>query len=203
MDEAELRERLRESAHSLSVPAPRVEHIVRRGRQRSISAALTVGMVSVLLGGALAWAVVSLFPLGRSITGVTGGDEVERSNVWGPLAVVPAPAGFGEALIQGTLQVTEECVFLDEQGENVILVWPADRTTWNAETRTITFENLDGETVTLGAGDEVGMSGGGSAVNEDGVPNEEWAAGIDWVSPPAASCLTDTRWFVAEAQPIG
>lgn len=139
---------------------------------------------------------------GTAAPGVAQGPD-EKSEEWGPLAVVASPDGFDEALIEGRLQVTEQCVFLDEQGENVILVWPADRTTWNAGTRTITFQNLDGEAVTLGAGDKVRMGGGGSSINEDGVPNEEWAAGIEWVSPPAPSCVTETRWFVAEAEPVG
>lgn len=117
---------------------------------------------------------------------------------WGPVAVVPPQEGHGQALIHGTLRVTDDCVLLDEQGENALLVWPADRTTWNPEARTVTFENLDGEVVTVGDGDEVSMGGGGSSVDEGGVSNEEYISGREWVSPPDPSCASDVRWSVGD-----
>lgn len=87
---------------------------------------------------------------------------------------------------------------LDEQGDDVLLVWPADRTTWNARARTVTFENFDGTTVTVGDGDEVEMGGGGTSVDEGGLPGAEWLASIEWVAPPDPSCVTDTRWGVGD-----
>ncbi|HSH22118.1 MAG TPA: hypothetical protein VK992_05870, partial [Candidatus Caenarcaniphilales bacterium] len=50
---------------------------------------------------------------------------------WGPLAVVDVP-NRPAALAEGTLEVTDRCVFLIKQGERVLLVWPADETEWDA-----------------------------------------------------------------------
>lgn len=124
----------------------------------------------------------------------TTGDD--RS--WGPLAIVPPPEASGQALIAGTLKVTDECLLLDERGEDVLLVWPADRTRWNPESKTISFETSDGRTVTLADGDEVAFGGGGSSVEEDGLSAEDFVAGVEWVSEPAPSCVMDTRWFVGD-----
>lgn len=63
---------------------------------------------------------------------------------WGPLAVFPPAQGHGQARAPGTLQVTHECVVLEQQGKTVFLAWPADRTGWDPEARTVTFENIQG-----------------------------------------------------------
>lgn len=120
---------------------------------------------------------------------------------WGPLAVTPPDQTSMEALIQGTLRVTDDCVLLDEQGEDVLLMWDAGQVTWNAEARTITFEDADG-TVTVADGDRVRLGGGGSSVDEGGAPPQQWVESIDWVSPPAPSCLTDIRWSVDEVEKL-
>lgn len=165
-------------------------------RRRHMAVHRTV--VAVLALGLFAGVAAALaIPLWSSLREAGPAAGVgEGSDAWGPLAVVPRADGVAEALIEGALHITEECVFLSEQGEDVLLVWPEDRTTWDAEAGTITFRNLDGDTVLLATGDEVRMSGGGSSTNEGGVSNENWAAGIDWVSPPSPSCVTGTRWFV-------
>lgn len=142
-------------------------------------------------------AVLALSACGGS-TDVTGQSSPDEQT-WGPLAVTSADGSGGQALSQGTLQVTDECVLLDEQGEDVLLVWGAGQVTWNADERSVTIEDADG-TVTVADGDEVRLSGGGSSVEEGGDPSEEWAAGIDWTSEPAPSCLTDTRWFVGDVE---
>ncbi|MGH9052685.1 MAG: hypothetical protein ACRDWX_06700 [Acidimicrobiia bacterium] len=127
--------------------------------------------------------------------------DTERS--WGPLAVEPLPEGSGAALIAGTLKVTEDCVILDEQGEDVLLVWPADRTSWNPESRTIAFETRDGQMVTLTDGDEVKFGGGGSSMEEDGLSAEAFVTSVKWVSQPQPSCVTDARWFVGDVVGTG
>lgn len=127
--------------------------------------------------------------------------DAKRS--WGPLAVVPPPEGSGTALIAGTLKVTEECVLLDERGEDVLLVWPADRTHWNPESRTIAFETSDGQMLTLSDGQEVKIGGGGSSMEEGGLSAEAFVTGLNWVSGPQRSCVTDGRWFVADVVGTG
>jgi len=131
----------------------------------------------------------------RAIDSQPAAGEVERP--WGPLAVVPGPGG-EESLIEGSLRVGDQCVLLDERGEDVLLIWPADRTRWDADSETITFESTTGEIVTLGDGDHVAFGGGGSSVEEGGQSAGAFVAGLDWVSPPAPECMVDTRWFVNE-----
>lgn len=129
----------------------------------------------------------------------TGSEPTKGQRDWGPLAVTSARGGDGEALLTGTLRVTNRCVVIEEQGEDVLLVWDAEQTTWNPDTRTITFENGDGA-MTVGNGDELRVAGGGSSVDEGGATSEEWAVGMDWVSKPASECLTDRRWFVSHIE---
>lgn len=115
---------------------------------------------------------------------------------WGPLAVMPAGEAGDGALIEGVLEVTGECVLLDERGNDVLLVWPADRVGWDAEAETVTFESTSGEVVTLSHGDRIAFGGGGSSQQEGGQSNEEFIEGLEWVSRPNAACVADTRWFV-------
>lgn len=115
---------------------------------------------------------------------------------WGPLAVVPPSEAGDGALIEGVLKVTEECVLLDERGDDVLLVWPADRVGWDAEAETVTFESAGGEVVILSHGDRVAFGGGGSSQQEGGQSAEQFVEGLEWVSPPDAACVVDTRWFV-------
>lgn len=152
---------------------------------------------------AAAAVVVALSACGGS----TASDDPQQTQAgptpeWGPLAVVPPPEGQDEALIHGTLHVTDECVLLEEQGDDVLLVWPADRATWNPNARTVTFENPKGGTVTIEGGDELRIGGGGSSADEGGVSNEEYVSRRDWVSPPEPSCVTDTRWGVGTVQAV-
>lgn len=123
---------------------------------------------------------------------------------WGPLAVAPASDGMGEALTSGTLRITDTCVFLEEAGgDQALLVWPADRTTWSSDTRAITLENLDKSSVTFRDGDRVTFGGGGDTTAEGGVSSEEWIANTAWIARPAATCPLDSRWFVGDVLPGG
>lgn len=124
-----------------------------------------------------------------------------EGDAWGPLAVVhPSDAGDG-ALIEGELDLAGDCVLLDERGDDVLLIWPADRVGWDAEAETVTFESNRGEVVTLEDGDRVTFGGGGSSLEEGGQSGEEFVDGLEWVSRPAADCVTDTRWFVYDIVP--
>lgn len=115
---------------------------------------------------------------------------------WGPLAVVPPQDGADTARTEGTLRITGTCVFLVERGGPVLLVWPVDRTTWNAERGTITFANFDGSTVSVGDGTRVVLGGGGDSNDEAGTTTEDWLARTTWVAPPDAACPLDARWWV-------
>jgi hypothetical protein len=115
---------------------------------------------------------------------------------WGPLAVVPPQEGADTARTEGTLRITDACVFLDTPGGRSLLVWPADRTTWDAQTRTITFANFDGSTVSAGDGTAVVLGGSGDSMEESGMTIEAWLARTPWVARPADSCPLESRWWV-------
>ena len=114
----------------------------------------------------------------------------------GTLAVVPPQDGADTARTEGTLRVTDTCVFLDTTGGPVVLVWPADRTTWNAEAGTIAFANVDGSTVSVGDGTRVVLGGGGDSNDESGTTTEDWLARTTWVARPDTACPLDARWWV-------
>jgi hypothetical protein len=122
--------------------------------------------------------------------------EVGDGSQWGPLAVVHGGGG-DEALIEGTIMITDECVLLDERGELVLLVWPSGQTEWDEASASIRFADFDGSTTTIVDGQTVRFSGGGSSVEEGGLGSEEWVNSIAWLWEPVPSCVTDTRWFVS------
>jgi hypothetical protein len=153
--------------------------------------------VAVLVVAIAAASVWLGLPRGGSSPGVEA--SASPTAAWGPLAVVPPSDLVMEARAVGTLHITDTCVFLEEAGDElVLLVWPADRTTWHAATQTITLADLDGSTVTLRDGDRVALGGGGDSEAESGVSGEEWVSRTEWVAPPASSCPLDSRWFVGE-----
>jgi hypothetical protein len=97
------------------------------------------------------------------------------------------------------MRITGKCVFLEEAGGVLaLLVWPADRTTWNSDAHAVTFVNQDRSEVTLHDGDRVSLGGGGDSVAESGISGEEWIRQTDWVARPASSCPSDVRWSVAD-----
>jgi hypothetical protein len=115
---------------------------------------------------------------------------------WGPLAVVPPQEGADTARAEGTLRITDACAFLDAPGGRSLLVWPADRTTWDAQASTITFTNFDGSTMSAGNGTAVVLGGSGDTSEEGGTTSQEWLARTPWVAAPAASCPVESWWWV-------
>lgn len=132
-----------------------------------------------------------------TVSNEAGPDDAPRSE-WGPLAVVAAGSGSDDALIEGVLQVNENCVLLEERGETVLLVWPSEHVTWDAEAGVVSLTVRDRSMVELGDGDSVRMSGGGSSLAEGGLPADEFLASTDWVAAPSLDCVIDTRWFVGD-----
>lgn len=111
---------------------------------------------------------------------------------WRPLAVDPPQDITTAALSEGVMvRITDECVWKVEADERILLVWPADRTAWDEEARTITFEGSDG-TVTIADGDRVDMGGGARMFDSF----DELVASVDWVSPPAHECRTEVYFSV-------
>jgi hypothetical protein len=110
--------------------------------------------------------------------------------------VVPPQEGADTARNEGTLRITETCVVLVTKGGPLLLVWPADRTTWNGDTRSIAFANFDGRTVTATDGAPVAVGGSGDSRAESGLTMEAWLAKTPWVARPKVECPLDARWWV-------
>ncbi|MBA2719800.1 MAG: hypothetical protein H0U52_11260 [Chloroflexi bacterium] len=181
---------------SLSGQAPRPAMPRQTVVTTSLPGISIVGIAVLVLAIAVAGVWFGL-PRGDGSPGA--GASASPTETWGPLAVVPASGGVDEALATGTLHITDTCVFLEEAGDDLsVLVWPADRTTWDPDQQAITLENLNGSTLSMRDGDRVRLGGGGDSVTESGVSGEEWVARTEWVATPASSCPMDARWFVGE-----
>jgi hypothetical protein len=135
--------------------------------------------------------IIVVMATGLIAVGCAVGDPANAD--WGPLAVISPQGGGGEARTEGTLSLEGDCLRLERPGDPTTLVWPADRTSWDADSRTVHFDTSDGETVTIGDGDYIVMSGGSTGEGE-------WASRIDWVAPPADECLADEGWFITDAE---
>jgi hypothetical protein len=116
--------------------------------------------------------------------------------------VVPPPDGADTALTEGTIRISDECVILEARRGPVLLIWPADRTTWGAAAKAVAFDNYEssgdpesGKTVTVTDGMRVALGGSGGT-RDDGETPEEWLADREWVMRPAASCVVDEWWSV-------
>jgi hypothetical protein len=124
-------------------------------------------------------------------------------STWGPLAVLPAQDGMDTLRAEGPVRITDTCVYLEAHGVVYLLFWHADQVTWNADSRTITFENFplngDGKVVTVGDGDQVvvGGSGGGEGEGESGAA---FVSRMDWIAPPDPSCTLDPWWSVGAVE---
>jgi hypothetical protein len=116
--------------------------------------------------------------------------------VWGPLAVMPPQDGADTGRAQGTLLITDACVYLVFRGQKTLLFWPADRTRWNAEEHAILFSNFDGTMAAASDGDAVVVGGGGDSQAESGISGDVWASHMVWVAPPDPSCSAERRWGV-------
>lgn len=131
----------------------------------------------------------------ESVTTTTGAGDDET--LWGPLAVVQAGNAGLDALIEGTIRITDECVLLEERGDMVLLVWPSNRIQWDKGSATVQFTDPNSGPVTIEDGQVVRLGGGGTSVNEGGLGAQEWLDSIKWIAEPPLSCVTDTRWSVS------
>lgn len=122
------------------------------------------------------------------------GDDGVGDDDWGPLAVVGPQNGVMEALTQGTLRITDACVYLEEgeSGTETLLIWAANWTRWDAQEQAVLYAPFGDAPVRLHDGDRVSLGGGGASIDEGGVPDRAW------VNPPDASCPTGQVWSVGE-----
>jgi hypothetical protein len=143
-------------------------------------------------------------PAGSLPSSSTGESTVESSpSPWGPLAVIPPQSGWDTGRAVGTLRVTRSCVYLVFDGQSTLLFWPADRTRWNENARSIAYTNDNGVVATASNGDVVVLGGGGDSAAESGVSGPQWVSRMTWVAPPHPSCAADIRWGVGQMAPLG
>jgi hypothetical protein len=123
------------------------------------------------------------------------------SESWGPMAVVPPQPGTDTLRLEGRLVITDTCVFVERtNGDQFLLLWPADRSAWDADTRTITFRNVDETIAAMKDGDQVVLGGGGDSREKSGATFDDWLARLRWVAQPGAGCLPDQWWVVGIVQ---
>lgn len=179
-----------------------VSHRARRPARppRAIVSGLVLPGSTVAGAAAIVAVLVALGVWYGGLQGPGRGTSPSASSTeaWGPLAVVRATGG-DMALSAGRLRITDACVYLEGAGdERSLLVWPADRTAWSADSRSINFKNLDGSTVPLRDGDQITLVGGGDSDAESGIPAKEWIRRTEWVAAPASSCPVEVRWSVGD-----
>jgi hypothetical protein len=127
-------------------------------------------------------------------TWLAGGDVDTAS--FGPLAV-RVPAGvFYDGVGMGTLVITDNCAFLDEdRGGRQLIVWPESPDTWRWDPATSEIVSLgvgpDIRTRRFASGDSVRL--GGATV--DSQTQAQMLEDTVWVDPPEDDCMTTTVFF--------
>ena len=179
---------------------------------------MTTPQVSTITGGVLLVLVVVVaglrlgLPPGSSQPGAEASaspvepsaSPVEASpspmSTWGPLAVLPPTDGMDTLRAEGTLRITDRCVFLETTYlGRLFMFWHVDQVTWSEESQAITFKNADGSVVTVRDGDHLVVGGSGGSTDY-GLSGEEFLTGIEAVAPPASSCTLDPWWSVGAAE---
>jgi hypothetical protein len=117
-----------------------------------------------------------------------GACTVAPGSSWGPLAVVRSEIG-PDALATGIVMIEPRCVLLQTNAGRMLLVWPAESTSWMGGAAVITFKRPNGGVATLRGGDPVSVGGG--LIGDDG---HRWSAARD------PSC-GGQRWLVSDVQP--
>lgn len=121
----------------------------------------------------------------------------------GPLAIVPPAGGSDSARAEGVLDLGGPCATLRSPGEVALLLWPADRVTWNADSATVSFANAGGQVATIPGGARVAVGGSGEPLDETGLTRDGWIEQTEWVHPPRPNCSFDAFWWVGSIEPAG
>lgn len=104
---------------------------------------------------------------------------------WGPLAVLheeDVAAASDASGGRGSLVISDTCVTLSkDKYPDVTLVWRSGEVSWDADQREIVFQDITGDRVSLGGGDEIEV--GGEATIGD---TSEFHG--SWLAEPDSSC---------------
>lgn len=114
-------------------------------------------------------------------------DTAQQAGTYGPLAVLDGSAQGESMSLGGTgrLHVAERCVELElaETGARRLLAWRSAQVKWTSGA--IAFTTVNGDRLTIKAGDSVAVSG------EDLVGDEPVERNIRWLAEPDANCARD------------
>ncbi len=138
--------------------------------------------------------LVGVTVLSVGLNGCGSSEDAEGGSRWGPLAVAEGEPSGNKALLSGTIEITDKCVFLRTGDDRGLLVWPSNGTEWEQDSRTIRY--TAGGEVEVRDGDSFSVGGGGDSEAESGVDDRTWAQTIDWAAEPDPACFTSTRYFV-------
>lgn len=164
----------------LKIPAggerPDFEDVLKVIRERVASDARLTGRSAEVLASDLNLTVIE--------SDIPAVDDAYRRQIEGsPLAIWDANRTFVYLMTrsgEGTLDISEHCVLLEhENGYATLLVWPAP-TTWDADSQTIKFVDVEGHQFDLQEGDRL-AAGGAEAMG-----------GTPYVKPPDPACNADS-----------
>lgn len=137
--------------------------------------------------------------LGDDPSSPNGAESAEvRDSEWGPLAVVESAGAGDDALIKGTVKITDACVFIYDGGKRTLLIWPDSRVDWLSSQNAIEFLDGSDDRVILEDQDLATFAGGGSSASEGGTTRDEFLQSTDWLAQPPSECVVDSRWFIAD-----
>jgi hypothetical protein len=159
------------------------------------SAAACGGPVpSTLLGPSAAMTPSAPAPSATAPLPSTG--RARSPDARGPLALILSTEGGDTARSEGSLDLAGSCATLHSTGEIALLVWPIDRTSWNADDGSVAFRNSDGSPTVARNGDLVVVGGSGESFEEAGITLQEWEAQQRWAISPSGQCRADAYWVV-------
>ena len=121
-------------------------------------------------------------------------DATAELSTWGPLAVRRGEGSPAEARIEGDLIVGSRCVFLDTGGDRFLLIWPEEKTAWDADAHEVIFGEPSSGRLRLGNGHHVAFSGGGWALGDQDSP----PPGEALLAPIDPSCSAGQGWFIGD-----
>lgn len=105
---------------------------------------------------------------------------------WGPLTVLEGPPSVAEAVVSGTVTISDDCVTIKlASDEQLLLVWPSEGTSWDHRTGGALFRAGESE-VRVIDGNRASFTGG--ALTDPGTVSSSERR---WVVRPREACPSE------------